>query len=64
MKWHRKRKCGECGKPLGGTAGLCYECGGEKPSPSRKERLRDAEKWKLWLGIPWSMIANAHGYDT
>jgi hypothetical protein len=63
MKGHRKRTCAECGKPLGGTVGKCYECGGEKPEPSRKERLSDAEKWKLWAGVPWDMIAEAHGYN-
>jgi len=61
---HRTRTCEDCGKKLGGTVGTCYECGGEKPSPSRKERLKSAEQWKLWLGAPWKKIAQAHGYDT
>lgn len=63
MTMHRRRTCGECGKPLGGTVGLCYECGGEKPSPSRKERLADAETWKLLLGIEYEQVAEAHGYN-
>lgn len=63
MKLRRQRKCSECGKPLGGTVGRCHECGGEKPSPSRRERLKDAEEWKLWLGVPWDLIKEAHGYE-
>lgn len=63
MPTRRKRTCAECGKPLGGTVGKCYECGGEKPQPSRRERLKDAETWKLWLGVPWDKIAEAHGYN-
>lgn len=62
MTLHRRRRCGECGKPLGSTVGLCYECGGEDPSPSRRERLADAENWKLLGGIPWKKVKRAHGY--
>lgn len=60
MENNRIRTCAECGKQLGGTVGTCHECGGEKPSPSREERLRDAERWKLWLGVPYEMIQRAH----
>jgi hypothetical protein len=60
---HRRRKCSDCGKPLGSTVGRCYECGGEQPTLSRKERLADAETWKLLAGVEWEQIADAHGYD-
>lgn len=56
----RQRDCGECGKALGGTVGTCYECGGEKPSPSREERLKDAVRWKILLGVPRHKINQAH----
>lgn len=60
MTLHRRRICGDCGKPLGGTVGQCYECGGEKPAPSRDERLADAMAWKTLLAIPYETIAEAH----
>lgn len=63
MTLKRKRKCAECGKPLGSTVGKCYECGGESPSPSRRERLQDAETWKLLLGVPYGKIKEAHDYE-
>lgn len=60
----RRRKCDECGKPLGGTLGTCYKCGGEKPSPSRTERLASAKEWKLILGVKPSKIKSAHNNDS
>lgn len=57
---HRIRTCENCGKQLGGTVGLCYDCGGEKPSPSREERLTDAYVWKALLGVPHDKIQSAH----
>jgi hypothetical protein len=59
----RKRKCSECNKPLGGTVGKCYECGGEKPERTRKERLADAKEWKLLLGVKYALIKEAHAID-
>lgn len=59
----RIRTCAECGKQLGGTVVKCFECGGEKPSPSREERLRDAVWWKIELGVPFDMIQRAHDAD-
>lgn len=63
MIYSRQRTCDDCGKPLGGTIVKCHECGGEKPKPSRKERLANAERWKLWLGVRWDQIEEAHGYE-
>lgn len=60
MNMRRTRTCEECGKQLGGTVGKCFECGGEKPSPSREERLADAVYWKVELGVPYGMIQEAH----
>lgn len=56
----RQRNCAECGKALGGTVGTCHECGGEKPSPSKEERLRDARTWKILLGVDPLLIKSAH----
>lgn len=56
----RKRKCMDCGKPLGSTVGRCFECGGESPSPSRDERLQPAVWWKIELGVPYKQIQKAH----
>lgn len=57
----RVRKCADCGKPLGGTLGKCYECGGEKSEPTREERLQDAFYWKVvGLGIKPSVVEEAH----
>lgn len=56
----RQRKCGECGKPLGGTVGLCYGCGGDPPTVTREDRLADAVWWKLWLGVDPQLIEEAH----
>lgn len=63
MKKTRKRKCLDCDKPLGSTVGRCFDCGGEQPEPSRKERLKPAEEWKMMMGIPIDMIMEAHDYD-
>jgi hypothetical protein len=63
MTASRLRNCSECNKQLGGTVGECFECGGEKPSPSREERLADAYLWKAWLGVPHSKIMDAHEED-
>lgn len=60
MKLTRQRNCGECGKALGGTVGKCFDCGGEKPSPSREDRLADAYTWKILLGVPRHKIKQAH----
>lgn len=60
----RRRTCSECGKPLGGTLGTCYECGGEKHSPSREERLADARNWKILFGVKPSLIEEAHNNDN
>lgn len=57
---HRVRTCAECDKKLGGTVGKCHECGGEKPSPSKKERLEDARTWKILLGVDPLLIKSAH----
>lgn len=59
----RKRRCADCGKPLGSTVGRCYECGGEDPSLTREERLQDARTWKILFGIPPQKIAAAHGVE-
>lgn len=56
----RTRTCDNCGKQLGGTLGLCYNCGGEKPSPSRSERLQDAWNWKMYLGLSPNRVQAAH----
>lgn len=56
----RVRTCDDCGKKLGGTVGLCYECGGEKPQPTREERLADARWWKIMLGVDPDLIEEAH----
>lgn len=57
---HRVRRCGECGKRLGGTLAYCRDCGGEKPQPSDQERLLDGVRWKLQLGVQEDRIAAAH----
>jgi hypothetical protein len=64
MTLRRKRKCSECGKPLGGTVSECYECGGEKVSPSREERLADARWWKFWLGVDATLVEEAHDIES
>lgn len=53
--------CNDCGKPLGGTEELCYECGGEKPTLSREERLANARMWKAMMWIPPEKVDEAHG---
>lgn len=60
---NRLRNCDECGQALGGSIGLCYECGGEKPTPSREERLTDAYTWKMILGVDPSLINDAHSEE-
>lgn len=61
---HRKRKCGDCGKPLGSTLGYCYECGGENRRAEREERLADAYTWKILLGVKPKLIEEAHEDNT
>lgn len=56
----RTRTCSECGKRLGSTVGECFECGGEQPSASREERLRDAYTWKILLGVKPEKIEEVH----
>jgi len=56
----RKRKCEDCEKPLGGTIVKCFECGGEKPSPSKKERLSDGKEWAALLGVERSVVKSVH----
>lgn len=56
---HRRRKCAECGKPLGSTVAECYECGGEKPDRDNPAE-QWAVEWKVWLGVPWNKIQAAH----
>lgn len=56
-------KCSECGKPLGGTYGRCYECGGSKQvdPPGTQPMYDSAFTWKVWfLGIPRSVVEAAH----
>lgn len=62
MKQRRKRKCADCGKPLGSTVGQCYECGGDEAlnRQSREERLESARRWKLLLGVQPRLIEEAH----
>ena len=57
---HRRRKCDECGQPLGGTLGTCHDCGGEKNRLSREGRLANAKKWKLLFGVKPDLIEEAH----
>ena len=61
---HRVRKCKECSKQLGGTLSKCHECGGEKPEPDPSERILDAVRWKLLLGVEDDKIQEAHEADV
>lgn len=56
MNEFRKRKCAECGKPLGGTVAECFECGGESPSKSREDKNTDAYAWLTMLGVERQVI--------
>lgn len=60
----RVRKCKECNKRLGGTLVRCHECGGEKPEPDPSERILDAVRWKLMLGVDEELIEEAHEADV
>lgn len=59
----QRATCRECGKPLGATRPVCHDCGGEERRVSRKDRLRNAEGWKLILGVTWEQIEDAHNYE-
>lgn len=63
MTAHRRRRCEDCGKPLGATVARCYDCGGDDPSASREERLADSRKWKLLGGIDPETVEEAHSTE-
>lgn len=56
----RIRTCADCGKQLGGTIGKCFDCGGEKPEPTREDRLADARWWKMMLGVKKDHVDQTH----
>lgn len=56
---HRRRKCADCGKPLGATVGKCYECGGEHPRLSTRERLENWKQIAYLTRLPIESVAEA-----
>lgn len=57
----RRRRCEECGKPLGSTLGKCHECGGETYRAGGDMTDTWAWNWKIMLGIKPKLIEKHHG---